>query len=174
MFALLLAALAAAASGPDPDPAAQARAALEREALEAMNGRPPAGYDRPWHWLAWMENGPGSVGRLHDYCTGAVEPKPRLAVGREWTWESLDPRALSASDREAVKAWRYQFFGALYACGTVFEIGDTGAQARRRFETCDIRPADAFTQHVTRNPSLRDRDDYLEVTVEAMRNAGCR
>lgn len=174
MLAFLLAGLAIAAASSAADPAAEARAALEREALEAVNGPLPAAYHRRWHWLKWMEEGPASVGRLHDYCTGAVEPKPRLSIGREWTWESLDPRPLSASDRDALKEWRFQQFGASYACGTVFEIGDTGNQALRRFETCDARPVLAFTEYVSRRPELRYRDDYLEVTVEALRNAGCR
>lgn len=150
-------------------PSAAARETLDREALQALQASQPP--DRDWHWAKWL-NGPGRVGRLHDYCTGAVEPQPDLSIGR-WRWTSLDPRKLSADDRQRVVAWRVQQWAAQFACGSTFEIGDLGFKARQRFAVCKVDPVEAFTDYVSRNPQLRPREDDVEVTVEALRDAGC-
>lgn len=177
--AVLLVALAwgPARSGmasPPPAPAAAARQALDEEAA-ALMVRPHAIAPRDWHLLKWIYEGDGAVGRLHDLCTGAVEPKPTLSLGA-WEWESLDPRTLSATERQAVLHWRAQRMAAGYGCGTVFQIGSLGSDARKAAGKC---PADTFVDgvfadYVTRRPHLRRSNDLLEVATQALQEAGCR
>ncbi len=137
--------------------------------------QPPA---RPWHELARLYRGKGAVGRLHDLCTGAVEPQPHLSIGA-WRWDTLDPRGLGEADRRVVLEWRAQLIGAAYACGTVFEIGDLGHQAREAIGRCPAgqqhpSASQAFVEYVSRHPETRESDDLLAVATAALREAGCR
>lgn len=166
-------------ASPPPKPpraptANDARQALDREAASLM-ATPNAIAPRDWHWLKGISEGDGAVGRLHDLCTGAVEPKPSLSIGT-WEWETLDPRMLNAQDRKAVLKWRAQLMGATYGCGTVFVIGTLGNDARKAAGKCPagISVTKAFVDYVSRRPGLRRGDDPLKVTMEALRDAGCQ
>lgn len=173
----LVALLAALPASAQPDGAAAARQQLVEEAASLLDHRQPdrKPEPRPWHELSWLYAGPGMVGRLHDVCTGAVEPKPRLEIGA-WTPETVDPRALSEADRTRLKAWYSQAIVGQWLCGAMFQIGDLGHEARGRVGSCpELKqgPQGAFTRYVAQRPELRARDDALEVTVEALRAEGC-
>jgi hypothetical protein len=166
-------------AAPPAPTAAQAREAFEEEARRAT-ARPSTVAARPWHLPKWVYEGKGAVGRLHDLCTGAVEPKPTLSYGA-WTWETIDPRKLNERDRQALLQWRSQQLASRFGCGTIFEIGDLGHRARKAAGQCPAsavtsqRPeaSQAFVDYVNRNPEVRDSDDLLEVATAALRAAGC-
>jgi hypothetical protein len=172
----------AAAASPGSDGAAAARNALDREAVamlqQAQRAGSVHGYDRPWQDGGWLHAGPGKVGRLYDLCTGAVEPRPTLSRG-SWTWETLDPRAVSAADRRALLDWRAQQVIAQYSCGSVFVIGSLAADARRKFTVCPLQSTkgtaeiEAFIAYVQRRPTKRRADALTETLVDALREAGC-
>lgn len=161
-------------SPPRAETAADARKALDDEAGSLTETR-RAIAPRDWHELNWIGDGDGAAGRLHDLCTGAVEPKPKLSIGR-WDWETLDPRTLNAADRQIVLQWRAQRLLAGFACGTVFQIGSLGSDARKAAGECpaDISVDKAFADYVSRKPELRRSNDPLKVATEALREGGCR
>lgn len=174
MFVGVLAALVVHVAN---DPAAAARQEIEREASALWGGDSASfaqRHPRVWTNLSWIYRGSGAVGRLHDLCTGAVEPAPVLAVGAT-DWEALDPRQLSPEDRDKILLWRAHVGAAAYGCGTVFEIAGLAEQAKSKFRQCpDVAGAEAFVVYVNRQPRARTSDDLLKTTVSALRTAGCR
>ncbi|WP_374472939.1 hypothetical protein [Phenylobacterium sp.] len=168
----------------DPPPSApamtaeEARDAFDRELAGRLSEEPSRIAPRPWHETAWLRWGtPGAVGRLHDLCTGMVEPKPALSIG-PWSWETIDPRTLGPADREALLAWRGQVLAAAFGCGTVFQIGTLGHDAMTAAGPCPEgrrwpSPTDTFVAYVARHPESRTGDDLLAVAVAALQDAGC-
>lgn len=173
--------MAASFSGAS-DPAAVARDQILKDALaelkQAEAGAGHGAYARPWQDMRWLTSGSGQVGRLHDLCTGAVEPPPKLAR-RSWRWETLDPRGLPPRDRQKLVAWQARQVIAQYGCGTVFVVGTLSADARRNLKDCPsrgdggVRDVNAFIAYVHRRPALRRSDDLTGALVEALRADGC-
>ncbi|NEX94956.1 hypothetical protein [Caulobacter sp. 17J65-9] len=160
----------------DADPAQAARDALdaEVEALVESDAFAATIRERPWaRDPNWITRGPGAVGRMHDLCTGAVEPKPDLGIG-PWEYETFDPRRLSASQREQVKLWRARSGGAVYYCFAALELHAGAPEARARLG-CPSQGGmtfSAFTAYVERRPELRASDDLSGVALAALREAG--